>query len=232
MNITDKIINLRNKVPDKGATEAEAMSALEKADELMAKHGITEADLSNAEYKKDMKAGEMRQKQKQRHPAAKFCAMTIGEFCGVKLWGSGDVVTVFGFNGDVEMAEFLYALVRDSMDRGWKEFLKENPKEPGISRHTQYWSFMLGFSRRINEKLRELIDARRPAKGKDLVVVKMAVVEAGRDAMFPSLNLNKARNASRRVTKDAMDKGKAAGDRINLQRPLKSNGFTQKKIAG
>ena len=98
MQITDKILHLRQKVPDNGCTEEEAMSALEKADELMMKHGITEADLNKTEYARDMKAGEMHQKQKQRHPAAKYCATTIGGFCGVKLWGSGDIVTVFGFS--------------------------------------------------------------------------------------------------------------------------------------
>jgi len=50
MNIHDKIIQLRKMVPENGATEAEAMVALELAAKLMAKHGITEEELNKAEF--------------------------------------------------------------------------------------------------------------------------------------------------------------------------------------
>lgn len=235
-DIRSKILALRNMIEDRGATEAEAMAALAKADKLMEENGLTEADLEVAEAKRDMRAGEFKYGIKTQHPCAKWCSKTIGEFCGVVTWYSSRYQTSngFGFNGDVEMYEFLLRLVHDSMNREWKDYLSVNPKRPGLSRHTEYWSFMLGMAERINEKLRELMEGREvsvDSTGTDLVVKKYAVIEAGMKEMLPGLELRQGRNRSIRADSSALAQGKKAGDRVNLNRPVGAGSANRKMIS-
>ena len=235
-DIRAKILSLRNMVEERGATEAEAMAALAKADKLMTEHGLSEADLEIAEAKRDMRAGEFKYGIKTQHPCAKWCSRSIGQFCGVKTWYSSQDQTSngFGFNGDVEMYEFLIKLVHDSMNREWKDYLPKNPPRPGVSRHTEYWSFMMGMAERINEKLNELMEAREvktDSTGTDIVVKKYAVIEAGMKEMLPGIQLRQGRSRSIRANASAMEEGRKAGDRVNLNRPLKSGPGGRKAIS-
>lgn len=228
MDIKEKIAQLRKVVTENGATEAEMLTALSIADKLMKKHGISEADLKNVEYARDMKEGSFTQKQKAIHPSQKFCAVTIGRFCSVRIWQSWMTqkkqhISMFGFNGDVEMAEFLMELIHNAMDRGWKEFLAENGPDPSVSRHTQYWNYMMAFGDRINERLRELMEDDEivaDSTGSDLIATKDAIVDAGLEAMLPSLNLRTTKGRGINADPDSWSKGKAAGDKVNLSRPI------------
>jgi len=241
-DIIAKIAALKAKIPERGATEEEAIAALAIAEKLMEKHGVTEADLKAVEFSRDMRQGVYEQRQKQEHPSQKYCDTTIARYCGTKAWNGrsktvrGKKTTeIFGFKGDVEMHEFLLGLIHDSMDRGWKEFLKNNPKDPDVSRHTQYWSFMIGFGMRICDKLEELIEARtaqRDSTGTDLVEVKMAVVEQGMESMLPGFQTKKQRSGSVRADKSAYGQGQAAGDKVNLSRPIqRQQSTTTKRIS-
>lgn len=226
-DMIEKIVALRGKIPENGATEQEALAALALADKLMVKHGLTEADLRNVDFARDMRSGSFTQKQKAIHPSQKYSGTSIAAFCGVKAWtqhidNRKQNIRMFGMKGDVTMAEFLMGLVHDSMDRGWKEFLKTNVKRTNVSRHTEYWSFMIGFADTINNKLQDLVDAREvymDSTGTDLVVVKNSLVEEGLASMLPSLRTKKS-SGSTRVTGDAYSKGQTAGDKVNLSRPI------------
>ncbi len=228
MSMIDKIIALRLKIPANGATEHEALAALELADKLMQKHGITEEELNNVQFKRDMRSGVHQQKQKAVHPSQKYCAVRVSRFCGTKTWldKNDNNLKIFGFNGDVEMAEFLMNLIHDSMDRGWKEFLATNPKDPNVSRHTQYWSFMIGMANRINENIDILIEERKKyyakGTGTDLVIVKNALITEGMSALLPSLKLKRSKRTGVRADQDAYGQGQTAGNAVNLRRPLKS----------
>lgn len=237
-DMIDKIAALRAKIPENGATEDEAMAALTIAAKLMEKHGITEADLKAIEFGRDMRQGEFTQRQKAVHPSQKYCAVTIGLFCGVKAWTSyvgpkKKHLKMFGLINDVEMAEFLLGLIHDSMDRGWKEFLVLNIKT-SESRHTQYWSFMIGFAERVNDKLEELMQGRKAqvdSTGNDLVVVKMALVEQGMSSMLPDVKLRKGKGRGVSLNLSAYGQGMAAGDRVNLSRPIQRQQSNVKRIA-
>lgn len=225
--LLNKIAALKAKIPENGATEEEAVAALALAEKLMAKHGFTEDDLKAVEFKRDMREGTFTQKQKAIHPSQKYCAVKIGKFCGIKAWTAyvdrrKKNIHFFGMSDDVAMGEFLLGMIHDSMDRGWKEFLATNPKGDE-SRHTQYWSFMIGFAERINSKLDDLIEARTvhvDSTGNDLVEVKMALVEQGMETLLPSVKLKKAKSRGIRGDMNAYAQGQAAGDKINLQRPI------------
>lgn len=232
MDIEDKIKQLRQVVTENGATEEEMLTALAMADKLMRKHGLTEEDLARTEFKKDMKEGHFRQKQAHLHPSQKWCGIKIGEFCGVKLWTqtewregttnyrSRKVVRMFGYNDDVEMAQFLMKLVHDSMDRGWKDFIKTSPKDLQVSRHTQYWSFMAGFADKINARLDELMQHVEVGTGTDLVATKMTMVEQGMAEMLPSVRLKRSKSRGTSTDLASHVAGLAAGDKVNLNRPI------------
>jgi hypothetical protein len=241
VNIHDKIIQLRKMVPENGATEAEAVVALELAAKLMAKHGITEEELRSAEFTRDMHRSGLDKDNVHKDPAIQLCGATIAEFCEVQFWWtkvkqkSGKVTktyaNVFGFHGDVEMAEFLMELVSKSMDRSWREYLRADDYDRSITRHQLYWSFRYGFADRINSKLREMIAARKPkseATGTDLVSLKDALVKQGMDAMLPDLNLKDGRGNNAKVNLGAFIDGAIAGDRVNLNRPLSDRDETRR----
>lgn len=235
MSIIDKIAALRKKIPENGATEDEALASLALADKLMAKHGITEEQLNKVEYAAEMSQKKYGQTTKAIHPATKFCVVTIGKFCETKVWWDGYLkeTKFFGFNGDVEMAEFLYDLIRGSMDRGWKEFLRDNPKDPYVSRHTQYWSFMMGMGGRLNKKMHEIMEQRQVDKetANALIVKKMAVVEAGFSALTDiTLKHNKQRGIH--ADKNAYARGQIAGDKVNLSRPIRSGNMGPRQLKG
>jgi hypothetical protein len=224
----DRIAALKSKIPENGATESEAMAALALAAKLMDKYGITEDDLNRVQFERDMREGSFTQRQKALHPSQKFCGVTIGKFCNIKIWsGYADVkkenIHMFGMRNDIEMAEFLMGLIHDSMDRGWKEFLKSNPADKRVSRHTQYWSFMMGFAERVNTKLEDLIDERNKvysSSGMDLVDLKMALVEDGMEAMLPGLRFGKSNRRGTKVEGNAYSQGQEAGNKVNLSRPI------------
>lgn len=231
--IKEKIIKLRAMIPEKGASEAEALSALEKADALMAEHGITEEELNTSEAIRDMSHGEFAYGIKTQHPCAKWCSKPIGQFCGVITWydSNRQASNGFGFNGDVEMYEFLLKMIHDTMNREWKEWLKVNPKRPGVSRHTEYWSFMWGISEAVIGKLHSLMKAReKKSTGTDLVALKHQVVAEGIKEVLPSLALKPTKSRGTRVEGSAVAAGMEAGNRINLNRPLQ-RGVGRKRIA-
>lgn len=234
-DVLRKIEALRSKIPENGATEGEAMAALEAAMKLMEKHGLTEEDLQKTSFDRDMSMGEFTQEQKQMHPAAKFCAVKIAEFCGTDGWASYDkkrrkTTKMFGFHGDVEMAIYLLELIKGSMDRGWKEYLSTHPKVKGRSRHSEYWSFMFGFGDKINSKIDELIQS-ETTTGTDLVLSKKALVEQGRKTLLPDLKIREARSSQGIGVYSAVyGKGEEAGDRVNLSRPVSEKRTEGKKI--
>ena len=224
--IKERILRLRQLIPERGATESEALAALIKADALMQEHGLTEADLDVAQAKRDMRSGQFEYNIKTQHPCAKWCSRTIGVFCGVVTWYNKveNRSNGFGFTADTEMYEFLMEMVHDTMNREWKNYVSVTPVTPGLSRHTEYWSFMAGMSNRINEKLRELIDARKviveKSTGNDLVIKKMEIITQGMKEMLPDLKLNAAKSSGVKVSEDVFQEGRRAGEKVNLNRPL------------
>ena len=122
MSIHKKIIDLRARVPENGATEAEALAAVVMADRLMATHGITEAELSRVEVTRDMRVGTHAQRQKVQHPSSKWCLVPIGLFTHTKVWYDlgAKQPKIFGMLADVEMAEFLLEVNRINLSPSFR----------------------------------------------------------------------------------------------------------------
>lgn len=224
--IHERILHLRSIVPERGATEAEALTAIELANKLMEKYGVTEEELRKVEFAKDMKTGTVDNEKKSEDPASKLCATTIAKFCEVKVWGqqeNGKIVTkFFGMNGDVEMAEFLYEVIRAAMERGWTDYLAAGEYNKKINRHKLYWSYRYGFADRINNKLKEMMRERKQhqSTGTDLVSLKDQIIEQALKQEL-GLSFRKPRNVGVKLSTSAYLDGAADGDKVNLNRPLR-----------
>jgi len=234
-DIKARILKLRQMVPEKGASEAEALAALDKADKLMSKHNISEAALRAANVREDMSHGEFAYGIKTQHPCAKWCSKPIGRFCGVVTWYDPHRQSSngFGFNEDVEMYKFLLIMVHDTMNREWKLWLKNNPKEEGVSRHTQYWGFMWGMSETITNKIYQLMNEREQQSetGTDLVVLKEQVIEEGMKSALPSHVIKPTNSRGVQVEIGAMKAGLEAGNKVNLNRPIPQSQNARKSIS-
>lgn len=222
-----KINALRAKARENAnATEAEAMAALEKAAELMAKYGVTEAQLAAAELGEGLKRTGWRPKYKNVHPVTKYVSTAIGEFCGVAAWRRDNQSEFYGIEQDAEMAEYLTEMIANCMDGEWRTYCRENPARQGVSRHKEFWSFTAGMGTRVAARLRELVEERERAMSSDsraLVVNKQAVMCSAAEQAL-GLRLKTSRGRGIAADGRALGAGRSAGDRVNLSRPVGSGG--------
>lgn len=233
-SILKKIQALRAKIPDNGATEDEAKAAAEMADRLMREHEITEAELSNVKPT-DFSFGYHDNRTKTIHPVNKFTIMSIANFCEVRCWWDPTNLkgVFFGLEEDVAMAEYLTDFIRGAADRAYKEYLKSPERPKGVSGHQLFWSFMQGFCGRINTKLKELREARqeeiKTSTGTDILVLKKELATA--EMQQRGITLRKTRARGIKTNGSAYDHGRAAGDRVSLDRPLGGSGKAAGRIS-
>ena len=223
MTVASKIRKLRMMSEANGASEEEAMSAMRIADNLMRKHGITEEELLRSEFKDSMRTASVDNQVKRQHPAAKWCGVMIGKFCGVRVWNQNGTLKFFGLNQDTLMAEYLFEIISKSMDRTWRDYLKSTDV-PKQEKHTQYWSYRRGFADRINVKLKEIMEARDlSSQEAGLIVLKETKIEEALAIMIPNLSLSKSKSKSIAVDPNSYMAGSVSGDRVNLNRPIRSH---------
>jgi hypothetical protein len=225
-----KIKALRAKSAETGATEAEAMSAAAKAEELMEKYGVSDEDISRAESEDLIGEGSWRNPTKTVHPVVKYTAMSIAAFAEVRCWTNtaGDdrwiTLKFFGFHQDVEMAIYLTEAFAAAYNAEWKRYCQDNPATSGVSRHKEFWSFTGGMGGRLRDRLRDLIIARKKnytetaTSGTALVVKKLAMVDAAKAGL--GLTIREGRRHNQKMDPNAYYAGAAAGDKVNLSRPV------------
>jgi hypothetical protein len=120
-SIANKIRALLSKTTEKGATEAEAIAAAEKAGELMRAHRLTMTDIEvKAEPVDNVYLDRI---NTVRSSPADRCVPGIQEYCGVRIWFTTDAdrvsrLRVLGLKADVEMAAYLYQMITGAIERG------------------------------------------------------------------------------------------------------------------
>jgi hypothetical protein len=205
-SVAARIKALLSKTTDNGCTEAEAMSAAEKARELMDRYNIDRGEVGMEE--EGVYAA--------KSPLSKFKSLCIREllasriasFCDCRAWftrGGVGTLTFFGLRSDADFAVWL----SDTHPLDARELWE---REKG---------FVLGAVGRINERLRELEQLRRTGAGtgRSLVVVKSAMVE--REFIKLGMNLRPGRGTSV-SSRDggARAAGYAAGNQASFGRPI------------
>jgi hypothetical protein len=238
--IAHRIRSLLAKTVENGATEAEALAAAAKARAIMDAHRLSQSDIEVQEEPIDLELVDRPVDHKSA--AVDACLYGIEAYCGVETWfrtsfDNGTKVrkrrlVIFGLRSDVQMAKYLYQMIAASIRLETAAFARANQNSwrdaPTTRKINQ--SFQVGMARRVGQRLSELAQtANATAKTSDgtaLVVVKNAVVQQA----FADLGLTMGRGLAGLKAFDhgAYHAGQAAGDRVNLSRPI--DGAAQGRI--
>lgn len=227
VKILAKIRALMAKTTENGCTEAEAMSALEKAREMMDAYEVTAADVEL----KGESAQVFASMARDPHKVRASLAMAIARFCDCKCWKSSDGAIKFcGLESDADLAGWLLETLARFVERELVAHLTVTGAAKG-ARRLIISGFTLGCCNRINQRLGEMVTRSQAAastNGRALVVAKGALVAAKMAEL--GLNLRSRRSRGRRVDPSAYSAGRAAGDRASFGRPVAGAGG-QRRIA-
>lgn len=216
-----RIQGLRAKTTDNGCTEGEALSAAAKVAELLDRYDLSLTDVEI--WDAPCERREYETHRNKRIPLDD-CIGAVANFCDCRVWReknpTGDARYVFfGLRSDVEVAHYLTELidiaVRSELGRyktstAYQRFRHQE-------RHMANASFTLGMVAYIADKLTAMKAGRDQANndaGRDLVVLKSAVVEAELNKL--DLKLRTVRRATRMVSPKAYDAGGAAGASVAI----------------
>ncbi len=214
--LSARIQGLRAKTTANGCTEAEALLAAAKVAELLDRHDLSLTDVEMRHTPCERREYETH--RKKRIPLDD-CVGAIAAFCDCKVWrekqpaGTARYV-FFGLRSDVEVAHYLTEVVDGAVRQELGRY-KTSPDYRRFRHQDRYLanaSFALGMVASIADKLMAMKAGRdrvNAGGGRDLVVVKAAVVDAELDKL--GLNLRTVRSAGRMVSPTAYDAGGAAG---------------------
>ena len=215
--LKNRLQALRAKTIANGCTEEEALSAAAKVAELLDRHDLSLSDLEIRESPCEQSV--IATGKKQRQPIS-ACIPAIAEYCDCKVWREKDDKGIryvfFGLRPSIEMAHYVHDVVAVAMQTAWTEYARTQR----MIRYAQdeKGSFLLGMAVSIATKLSALKverdEANRAATGRDLMVVRHAVVEA--EFAKLDLNLRQGRGSGKKVAASAFEAGQAAGQSLNL----------------
>ncbi|CUW37518.1 conserved protein of unknown function [Magnetospirillum sp. XM-1] len=216
-NLKTRLQALRAKTIANGCTEEEALAAAAKVAELLDRHDLSMTDLEIREEQCEKSTIETNRKQRQPISA---CIPAIAEYCDCKVWREKDDKGIryvfFGLRPSIEMTHYVYDVIATAMQTAWvqyavsKRIIRYGKDEKG--------SFLFGMAVSIGEKLvamkAERDEANRVGSGRDLVVVRHAIVES--EFAKLDLNLRRGRASGKKVAADAFEAGHAAGQSLAL----------------
>jgi hypothetical protein len=223
-----RIKALTEKTVSNGCTEAEALAAAEMVGRLLERYALSMAEIdirTEGCVQVEIPTGG------QRRRPIDGCVPAIARFCDCKVWlsrGEGQArYVLFGFAPDTALASYLFAVIDRAMRSGLAAFRAEHPRLTGLALRRASQSFQHGMADRLAERLdamhgeREASVAAQQTTGTALMVIKHRVVEdAFRDA---KIRLVSGRRWRVRLN-GAFRRGRDAGDRVDLHRPVTGDG--------
>ena len=228
-----RIVALRSKTVDNGCTEQEAVAAAAKVAELLDQYDLS---LTDIEIRQDVCERAEYETWRKNGIPLDGCIPAIADFADCRVWreknqfGENRYI-FFGRQADVAVAHYLCDLIdramltelaRFKMTIGYLRYRSGSRKAVGTS-------FLLGMASSIAAKLRAMKaerDEAHRATGRDLVVVKAAVVDE--ELAKLGLTFAKARASRRTVSGDAFHSGHAAGKKVAIHPGIgKHNRFTE-----
>jgi len=231
--VKKRILALMAKTTENGCTEEEALSAAKKVQEMLHKYQL---DLSDIKIKESKCTQGTYAAQMKNDPMVVLCLNSIAYFTDTKVWKSSDdygwrTYEFFGLEHDVMIAEYITKICDWAIISGGEDFkeTEQYQSAPKSSRSRLKGDFQYGMAIRLAKRIREMKNKQRfddkQTTGRDLVVVKNAVV----DEEFAKLNLNlrSTRIGQRRVNDQAYSQGSAAADKVAL-----NPGVTSNKVGG
>jgi len=220
-SIIEKIKALLSKTTENGATEAEMMSALDKASAMMDAYDITDEELKVA---KDETA--ILRDDPDLHDPHKIkwrLGFGVAKFCGVQIFRSRHEggLKCIGMPSDVQFALWLLDNLADFVFAELYAHLI-GCLAPKSERRTIMRSFTEACCDRITERLLALVErskAARSSNSRELIVIKNAAIKAFMQEH--GIHLRSCTGySSPNVDVAAQAAGRAAGDCASFGRPV------------
>lgn len=222
-----KIKSLLAKTVEQGASEHEAIMAMNKAHELLEKYQLNLSDL------------DIREEGTEHITINKFdqikldLAVQVAKYCECKVWKipREKEIHFLGIKTDAQFAEWLLLALADFVSKQEAIFMFSND----CGTKLQVDSFTQGCVKRINERLREEI-AKRTIKnqfattGRDLIPLKNAMITEA----FKQLGIHLGAGRAQRqgyVDPNAYNRGKEAGNNVGFNRPINRESNERKLLA-
>jgi Protein of unknown function (DUF2786) len=231
-SILSKIRALLAKTLEAGATEAEAMAALEKAQAMRDAYQVTEEELNLTKEEKAVLRGEPRG-TKDPHLIKWQLLSGVTKFCGCRSWkrsgvrsGGGGIVFC-GLPTDAQFASWLLdhlaAWVQGELAKHLMDAQPDKQDRKDVIR-----AFVYGICERINERLFELSKRSEAvatsSNAKALVVVKDAAITDKMKEL--DIHLSCGYGPCGGGDSASYKAGRAAGDRASFGRPISGHNAT------
>jgi hypothetical protein len=221
-SIIEKIKALLAKTTANGATEAEMMSALDKASAMMDAYDISDEDVKVAK-EEAVKQHADPPDLKDPHSIKWRLSYAVSQYCGVLIFRSPHQTGLkcIGMPSDVSYAMYLLDTLADFVFARLYEHLI-GCLAPKNERRVIMRSFTEACCDRITERLLALIERSKAAQtsnGRELVLVKGAAIKAFMKEHDIHLRTC-CGSSSSNVNAAASAAGRAAGDRASFGRPV------------
>jgi hypothetical protein len=229
-SIVKRIHALMSKTLENGCSEAEAMAASAKVQELLHKHQLSMSDIKLKEEKCETGSYDMGMKTKQ---PIDWVIGAIAHFTDTKCWRSYDrqnniCYKYFGFEHDVLIAKYITKLLDRAMIFAYEDYRKHPDFVPG-GKHKE--GFMLGMATRLSERLYEMKRAQQrtdvETTGRDLVVVKSAIVTEEYAKL--NMKLKQSKQRAKEVDPWAAANGRNAANKVQINPGLDAKSQAQIK---
>lgn len=222
-DLLNKLEALLEKTLANGCTEGEARLAAAKAQELMAKHGLSVNDLKAASPTDVCGADWVYNGKKKAHES-RYTAPAIAEFTDTRVWGDRQgedlVVRFYGIKEDVAVAVYLFKTFQSAMDFEWTRFWTKNADLTEENPKTARKSFMAGMYRRLSERLHSLKQERDKSIDpqndiRTIVLMKGELVTKGWNSLGIKLRTGRKSRTSVKSS-EAFRAGQDAGSRVGI----------------
>lgn len=221
----EKLIALRKKTTENGASKAEAMAAIDTFHKRMARFGFTLEEIESGEaaeaincYEKSVYSGEGRFSYVDKY-LWKTIAKFVGVLVGTGVDEDGDwTIRYYGQDAYVEEALRLRAMIKAAMAHEW-EVHRDFVHSKGDLR-TVKTSFHLGIADEVRERMevrQHAHEASQDTSGTAIILKTWdIVVQKAKDAGFQEAVGGRGRSVQ--IDQSAYGAGRMAGARINLGR--------------
>ena len=221
-SIIEKIKALLAKTTANGATEAEMLSALDKASAMMDTYDITDEELQVAKDEAAILHADPPDLKDPHKIKWRLC-YGVSEFCGMQIFRSRHETGLkcIGMPSDVQFAMWLLDSLADFVFAELYVHLIECLAPQG-ERRVIIRSFTAACCERISDRLLALVErskAARTSNGRELVVIKDAAIKAFMKDQGIHLRTCSGYSPST-VDAAAHAAGRAAGDRASFGRPV------------
>lgn len=255
--ILQRIANLRARANDDASSEAEVMTAMNRAEKLMESYRVTEADLAIAESEGRVKIEIVEKSVRAANGSIRhkcqLCWSAIGRLTNTKSvrYSRSNEIRFTGDVADVEYAIYLMELIRGGMDRAYAAYRRETGGATGRNAKA---SFQIAMAQALNTRLyamcREAEAERKEARARagtakladlnvsdsralviaDAFEDKRKATEEAFTKAHPRLRTGPGWSSGGSHNRSAGSAGAAAGQRLGLGRGI-GGGGNQRALA-